>query len=80
MRPSQTVDGMPVKSLAVKHGIIVIATIHQPNWETAALFDELLLLGQGKTMYFGPMGAFSTRCKTPMLTCRFTTSEPARLP
>lgn len=43
--------------MAAEHGMIVIASIHQPNWETFALFDKLLLLAQGKTMYSGPIGA-----------------------
>ena len=45
-----------VKKIAVQHGMIVIASIHQPNWDTFALFDKLLLLSQGHTMYFGPTG------------------------
>ena len=48
-----------VKKIAVQHGMIVIASIHQPNWDTFALFDKLLLLSQGHTMYFGPTG----KCK-----------------
>lgn len=32
---------------------MVIATIHQPNSETYLLFDQLLLLMEGKTIYFG---------------------------
>ena len=43
-----------VKKIAVQHGMIVIASIHQPKWETFALFDKLLLLARGKTMFFGP--------------------------
>ncbi|GAA96982.1 uncharacterized protein L969DRAFT_90390 [Mixia osmundae IAM 14324] len=34
-------------------GTIVIATIHQPSWESLSLFDNLLLLSSGKTMYNG---------------------------
>lgn len=37
--------------------MVVIASIHQPNWESIALFDSLLLLAQGRTMYFGPVRA-----------------------
>ena len=36
--------------------MIVIASIHQPNWETFSLFDKVLLLAQGKTMFFGAIG------------------------
>ena len=38
--------------------MIVLVTIHQPNWETASLFDKILLLAQGKTLYSGPMSTF----------------------
>lgn len=44
-----------VKNVAQRHGMIVIASIHQPNWETFALFDTLLLLTQGHTTFFGPI-------------------------
>lgn len=43
-----------IKSLARTHNILVVASIHQPNWETFALFDKLLLLARGKTMFYGP--------------------------
>ncbi|KAG9015259.1 hypothetical protein FRB95_010725 [Tulasnella sp. JGI-2019a] len=45
---------LAIKNIARRHGMIVIASIHQPNWETFSLFDKLLLLGQGQTMYSGP--------------------------
>jgi ABC-type multidrug transport system ATPase subunit/ABC-type multidrug transport system permease subunit len=32
----------------------VICTIHQPSEETYALFDSLLLLAEGRVIYFGP--------------------------
>ena len=56
LSPRLDTDDLPVKNIAVRHGMIVIASIHQPNWETFALFDKLLLLAQGQTMYFGPIG------------------------
>lgn len=34
--------------------MIVIASIHQPSTSTLFLFDNVLLLSQGKTVYFGP--------------------------
>jgi ABC-type multidrug transport system ATPase subunit len=34
--------------------MIVIASIHQPSTSTLLLFDNVLLLSQGKTMYYGP--------------------------
>ena len=40
-----------LKNLA-KSGRTVIATIHQPNSATFALFDKLMLLANGKIIYF----------------------------
>ena len=37
--------------------MIVIASIHQPSTSTLLLFDNILLLSQGKTVYFGPPGS-----------------------
>jgi ABC-type multidrug transport system permease subunit len=34
-------------------GRTIIFTIHQPSMEVLALFDRLLLLGRGRTVYFG---------------------------
>lgn len=34
--------------------MIVIASIHQPSTKTLLLFDNVLLLSEGKTCYFGP--------------------------
>jgi len=34
--------------------MIVIASIHQPATSTYLLFDKVLLLSQGKSIYFGP--------------------------
>ncbi|KAI9349859.1 P-loop containing nucleoside triphosphate hydrolase protein [Zopfochytrium polystomum] len=42
-----------IKRIAQETSMIVVATIHQPNFETLSLFDELLVLAEGKTMYFG---------------------------
>ncbi|KAF8324153.1 P-loop containing nucleoside triphosphate hydrolase protein [Cantharellus anzutake] len=44
-----------MKKLARKTNTIVIATIHQPNWETFSLFDEVLFLARGKCVYHGPI-------------------------
>jgi ABC-type multidrug transport system ATPase subunit len=46
---------MTVKNVAVKNNVLVIATIHQPNWDTFSLFDSLLLLANGSTIYSGPL-------------------------
>jgi ABC-type multidrug transport system ATPase subunit len=37
--------------------MIVIASIHQPSTNTLLLFDDVLLLSQGKTVYYGPPDA-----------------------
>src|ERR1700745_1906088 len=37
--------------------MIVIASIHQPSTSPLLLFDNVLLLSQGKTIYFGPPSA-----------------------
>ena len=36
--------------------MIVIASIHQPSTHTLLLFDNVLLLSEGKTVYYGPPG------------------------
>jgi ABC-type multidrug transport system ATPase subunit len=43
-----------IKKVAVRHRLIVVASIHQPSTATFALFDQLMLLSGGKTCYFGP--------------------------
>ena len=40
--------------------MVVITSIHQPNWDTISLFDRLLILAQGRTTFFGPLGKFPT--------------------
>jgi ABC-type multidrug transport system ATPase subunit len=34
--------------------MIVVASIHQPSTSTLLLFDNVLLLSQGQTVYYGP--------------------------
>lgn len=46
-----------VKRLALETNTIIISTIHQPNFETFSLFDDLLLLAGGQVMYNGPTQA-----------------------
>ena len=36
--------------------MIVIASIHQPSTNTLMLFDNVLLLSEGNTVYYGPPG------------------------
>jgi ABC-type multidrug transport system ATPase subunit len=54
-----------VRTLANQNRTIV-STIHQPSPQTFALFDKLLLLGEGKVIYFGPLtGALSFFVNSP---------------
>ncbi|KAL9618926.1 MAG: hypothetical protein Q9160_006390 [Pyrenula sp. 1 TL-2023] len=45
-----------IKTIASKHRLIVVASIHQPSTNTFHLFDKLLLLSGGRTCYYGPPG------------------------
>ncbi|KAH8701389.1 AtrD, ABC-transporter [Phaeosphaeriaceae sp. PMI808] len=38
------------------NGQAILCTIHQPSMELFRVFDRLLLLGDGKTLYFGEIG------------------------
>ncbi|KAJ3334378.1 ATP-binding cassette sub- G member 2 [Blyttiomyces sp. JEL0837] len=42
-----------VKNDAAETNRIVIATIHQPSYELLCLFDKIILLSAGSTVYFG---------------------------
>eukprot|EP01135_Chromosphaera_perkinsii_P006886 Nk52_evm41s621 gene=Nk52_evmTU41s621 len=42
-----------LKDFAKKMGCTIIATIHQPSSSTFELFDKLMLLAYGRTVYFG---------------------------
>jgi ABC-type multidrug transport system ATPase subunit len=44
-----------IKDLAKKHNLIVVASMHQPSSSTFAMFDRLLLLCRGGTVYSGPI-------------------------
>ncbi|GAA5903876.1 uncharacterized protein JCM6883_002013 [Sporobolomyces salmoneus] len=44
-----------LRHLAHEQNLLVICTIHQPNFETFSLFDNLLVLAGGQTMYNGPV-------------------------
>ncbi|KAK0650652.1 ABC transporter G family member 22 [Lasiodiplodia hormozganensis] len=48
-----------VRDIARENNLIVIASIHQPSTSTFDLFDKLLLLSQGKTIYNGPITTMS---------------------
>ncbi|KAJ3114294.1 ATP-binding cassette sub- G member 2 [Phlyctochytrium bullatum] len=43
-----------VRADSVAAGRIVVATIHQPSFELLCLFDKVILLSGGCTLYFGP--------------------------
>lgn len=47
-----------VKTFAKLTDTIVVATIHQPNWETFSQFNEVLFLSGGHCMYQGPIGEY----------------------
>ncbi|KAI8608211.1 P-loop containing nucleoside triphosphate hydrolase protein [Chytriomyces sp. MP71] len=43
-----------IKKIAVERSMIVLMTIHQPRTEILDLFDKIILLSLGKTLWFGP--------------------------
>ncbi|KAJ2080617.1 hypothetical protein H4R24_002938 [Coemansia sp. RSA 988] len=43
-----------VKSIAVERGIATLVTIHQPSAHIFNMFDKVILLSQGRVVYFGP--------------------------
>ncbi|KAJ2347138.1 hypothetical protein GGF43_004823, partial [Coemansia sp. RSA 2618] len=43
-----------VKSISVEQGISTLMTIHQPNARIFNTFDKVILLSQGRVVYFGP--------------------------
>lgn len=45
-----------LQNLAHKQGRTIISTIHQPSSEIFYLFDDLMLLADGKVVYYGPVG------------------------
>ena len=51
-----TLSTPAVRRLAKEQNVLVVCTIHQPNFDTFSLFDRLLLLAGGQVMYDGPTG------------------------
>jgi hypothetical protein len=45
-----------LKDLAKKSNMTVICAIHQPRSQIWKLFDKILLLSEGQTVYYGPCG------------------------
>jgi ABC-type multidrug transport system ATPase subunit len=43
-----------IRLVAKQHRLIVLASIHQPSTTTFQLFDQLMLLSEGRTCYSGP--------------------------
>lgn len=44
-----------IKKLSVEQGKVVLMTIHQPRTDILELFDKIVLLSSGKTVFFGPL-------------------------
>eukprot|EP00002_Diphylleia_rotans_P022684 TRINITY_DN444_c0_g1_i6.p1 TRINITY_DN444_c0_g1~~TRINITY_DN444_c0_g1_i6.p1 ORF type:complete len:657 (-),score=128.48 TRINITY_DN444_c0_g1_i6:104-2074(-) len=57
-----------LKTLA-KEGHTIIATIHQPRPDIFVLFDSLLLLSEGETVFFGPSVQATNFFKSIGYTC-----------
>ena len=60
-----------VKSIAVEHSRIMIATIHQPSQAIFAQMDRLLLLHHGRAVFSGPAAELEG-----VLTCAGVTRAP----
>jgi ABC-type multidrug transport system ATPase subunit len=48
----------------------ILATIHQPSPEVFALFDKVLLLSQGRQVYYGPVSTCTKYFTSPPL-CKY---------
>lgn len=46
-----------LRAVARRDNLVVVASIHQPSTAAFNMFDKLMLLGGGRTHFFGPMGA-----------------------
>ncbi|KAJ9642112.1 uncharacterized protein PV06_03317 [Exophiala oligosperma] len=58
-----------IKQIAKEYRLICIASIHQPSTTTFDLFDQLMLLSEGRTCYFGPLAdvqAYFNRIDRPI--------------
>lgn len=58
-----------IKQIAKEYRLICIASIHQPSTTTFELFDQLMLLSEGRTCYFGALAdvdAYFNRIDRPI--------------
>jgi ABC-type multidrug transport system ATPase subunit len=46
-----------LRNLAHESGQAIMCTIHQPSARLLEMFDQMLLIDKGRTVYFGPIGA-----------------------
>jgi ABC-type multidrug transport system ATPase subunit len=46
---------MMLKKLTIKYDLSIVMTIHQPRSEILEIFDRILLLAQGSTIYYGDL-------------------------
>ncbi|GAA6021383.1 hypothetical protein JCM8202_003594 [Rhodotorula sphaerocarpa] len=53
-----------LRRLAKEQNVLVVCTIHQPNFDTFSLFDRLLLLAGGLVMYDGETAALPDYLKS----------------
>jgi ABC-type multidrug transport system ATPase subunit len=58
-----------INDLSKKNNVIVLATIHQPNSNISALFDDLMLMSHGDCVYFGRFNDAVDRFSKVGLTC-----------
>lgn len=79
MQPTSGLDSFNALNvmLSLRHlcrnGRTVVTTIHQPRSNIFNLFDNLLLLSEGKTMYFGKAAnAVVCACGSSVLPPRYS--------
>ena len=59
-KPTSGLDATTTKEIIgclqkiAKAGVNVIVVLHQPRYEVFRMFDDIMLLSAGKTVYFGP--------------------------
>jgi hypothetical protein len=53
---TMTLQVMSLVQGLARDGRTVVATIHSPSAYAFSLFDAVLMLARGRTVYFGPQG------------------------